>query len=170
MRIAEFTLDHAAPVFQNMRRRTSRKDYDISGVVDIRYTGGARMLLVLEIGRGRWSFKVPVQVRGIATSDGRRRSCCFAGPGEAVGKSEMLMFQIAARSMQVSDLDVEGKLWIKIRLAPMPPWIGTLSVAFVGPPRIRIQLAPYNRIRLMQVSQCCPPPSMAATRSHSARL
>lgn len=37
LRILEFTLDHEAPYFSNMRRRTSRKDSDLNGVVDVRY-------------------------------------------------------------------------------------------------------------------------------------
>ena len=51
----------------------------------------------------------------------------------------------------VSDLDLEASLWLKIRLAPMCPWIGTLSLAFVGPPAIKMQLAPYGRVRLMRI-------------------
>jgi hypothetical protein len=62
LRIVEFTLDHEAPYVSNMRRRNSRKDSDLNGVVDVRYTGGARMLLALEVGEGRWRFKVPVLV------------------------------------------------------------------------------------------------------------
>ena len=112
LRIAEFTLDHEAPYFSNMRRRNSRKDSDLNGVVDVRYTGGARMLLLIECGTGRWRIKVPVLV---------------------------------------SDLDLECKMWIKVRLAPMCPWIGTLSLAFVGLPTIKVQLSPYNRVRLMSI-------------------
>ena len=56
------------------------QDSDINGIVDVRYTGGARMLLLIEIGRGAWTVKVPVLV---------------------------------------SDLDLECKLWLKLRLAPM---------------------------------------------------
>ena len=58
LRILEFTLDHEAPYFSNMRRRSSRKDSDLNGVVDVRYTGGLRMLLLIEVGQGRWRFKV----------------------------------------------------------------------------------------------------------------
>jgi hypothetical protein len=50
LRIVELTLDHEAPYVSNMRRRNSRKDSDLTGVVDLRYTGGARMLLMLEVG------------------------------------------------------------------------------------------------------------------------
>ena len=58
LRILEFTLDHEAPTFSRMRRRSSRKDSDLNGIVDVRYTGGARMLLLIEVGQGRWRFKV----------------------------------------------------------------------------------------------------------------
>ena len=33
----------------------------------------------------------------------------------------------------------------------MTPYFGTISLAFVGPPTIKVQLLPYNRVRLMQV-------------------
>jgi hypothetical protein len=39
----------------------------------------------------------------------------------------------------------------QIRLAPMCPWIGTISLAFVGPPAVKVQLSPYNRVRLMRI-------------------
>ena len=51
----------------------------------------------------------------------------------------------------VSDLDLESSLWLKVRLAPMCPFIGTISLAFVGPPSIRVQLSPYSRVRLMKI-------------------
>jgi len=115
LRIVEFTLDHQAPVFSDMRRRTSRKDSDLNGVVALRYTGGARMLLLIELGRqrrGGMRVKVPVLV---------------------------------------SELDLECQLWVKVRLAPLPPNVGTISLAFVGQPTVRVQLAPYNRIRIMRI-------------------
>ncbi|KAL6760842.1 hypothetical protein V8C86DRAFT_1006047 [Haematococcus lacustris] len=112
LRVVELTLDHEAPCFSNMKRRHSRKDSDLHGVVDLRYTGGVRMLLMLEVGEGRWRLKVPVLV---------------------------------------SELDLECSLWVKVRLAPMCPWMGTLSLAFVSPPNVKVQLSPYNRLRLMRV-------------------
>ena len=51
----------------------------------------------------------------------------------------------------MSDLDLECKLWLKIRLAPMCPYFGTISLAFVGSPTIKVQLLPYNRVRLMRI-------------------
>ena len=40
----------------------------------------------------------------------------------------------------------------------MTPYFGTIALAFVGPPTIKVQLLPYNRVRLMQVpvvQVCC---------------
>lgn len=115
LKITEFTLDHEAPYFTNMKRRSSRKDSDLTGVVDVRYTGGARMVLSVELGFSKnrlYRLKVPVMV---------------------------------------SDLDLECKLWLKLRLAPMCPYVGTMSMAFVGPPTIKLQLSPYDRIKLMRI-------------------
>ena len=53
--------------------------------------------------------------------------------------------------MLVSDLDLECKMWIKLRLAPMCPYIGSISLAFVEPPIIKVQLLPYNRVRIMRI-------------------
>ncbi len=51
----------------------------------------------------------------------------------------------------VSDLDLECKMWIKLRLAPMSPYIGSISLAFVGAPNVKVQLLPYNRVRVMRI-------------------
>lgn len=53
--------------------------------------------------------------------------------------------------MLVSDLDLECQLWMSLQLAPMCPWVGTISMAFSGPPDVKVQLSPYNRVRLMRV-------------------
>ena len=61
--------------------------------------------------------------------------------------------------MLVSDLDLECKMWVKIRMAPMCPYFGMVSLAFVGQPTIKVQLLPYNRVRLMRIPilQVAPP-------------
>ena len=53
--------------------------------------------------------------------------------------------------MLVSDLDLEMQLWLKIGLAPMTPYIGTVALAFVDLPTVKVQLSPYNRVRLMRI-------------------
>ena len=108
--VEKFTLDHEPPLFYNMSRRTSRKDSDLNCVVDVRYTGGARMLMLLETGLVR--LKVPVEV---------------------------------------TDFDVDATMWLKVRLAPLVPYVGTISAAFVGEPNIRVELSPYSRVPLMRM-------------------
>ena len=103
IRIAQFALNHEAPVLSDMQRRNSRKESDINGIVGIRYAGGAKMLLVLELGGRLDGIEVPVMVE---------------------------------------DFDLDAKLWIKLRLAPMCPWIGVVSLAFVEQPRIQARRAP----------------------------
>lgn len=78
--------------------------------------------------------------------------------------------------MLVSELDLECKLWIKLRLAPLPPHVGTISLAFVGQPTVRVQLAPYNRVRLMRIPilQVCTHAGICSTpglcTAHSADI
>lgn len=108
--VEKFTLDHEPPLFYNMSRRTSRKDSDLNCVVDVRYTGGARMLMLLETAFVR--LKIPVEV---------------------------------------TDFDVDAQMWLKVRMAPLVPYVGTISAAFVGEPNIRVELSPYSRVPLMRM-------------------
>lgn len=207
LRIVELTLDHEAPYFSNMRRRNSRKDSDLNGVVDLRYTGGARMLLMLELGESRgegaswggwgvgwggglgaavppcrrshgcpigracvrsWQREVRCRMRSAAApaaeclawrdKHASRYRCpsvcaswdtCATPPPLATPAGEgRWRFKVP---VLVSDLDLECQMWLKLRLAPMCPWIGTIGFAFVGPPNVKVQLSPYNRVRLMRV-------------------
>ena len=70
----------------------------------------------------------------------------------------------------VSDLDLECKLWIKLRLAPMTPYIGTIALAFVGPPNIKVQLLPYNHVRLMQIPILQVRPSLCVMMRSVAKV
>jgi hypothetical protein len=100
IRIEKFALNHEAPVLSNMSRKNSRKENDINGVFGIRYSGGAKLLLVLELGGALKGRTVPVMVE---------------------------------------DFDLDARIWIKLRLAPMCPWIGVISLAFVEQPRIQVR-------------------------------
>ena len=112
IRIARFTLNHEPPVFESMQRRNSRKESDLNGVFSVRYSGGAKMLLVLELGGNLSGVEIPVMVE---------------------------------------DFDLDARMWIKLRLAPMCPWIGVISVAFVEQPRIQVQLNTYGMLPLMRI-------------------
>ena len=158
----------------------------MNGVVDVRYTGGARMLLLIEVGTGSWRIKIPVMVSGgamqsafycllyrrgamweggavcrrawrplpaLLLSPGLCRRCCTDDScccccccrrrrcSAALLLLHVPLLSVVAypltpppQSPFATDLDLEGKLWLKIRLAPMCPWIGTLGLGFVGAP------------------------------------
>ena len=55
-------MDHEPLVLRNIVRRTSRKDSDLNAVVDVRYAGGARALLMLTLGQAGTTIMVPTQV------------------------------------------------------------------------------------------------------------
>ncbi|CAI7777654.1 unnamed protein product [Closterium sp. NIES-53] len=48
----------------------------------------------------------------------------------------------------VHDLDVDAELWVKLRLTPRKPYVGTLSIAFVRLPTIKLVLAPFRIVNL----------------------
>ncbi|GBG75291.1 hypothetical protein CBR_g19924 [Chara braunii] len=51
----------------------------------------------------------------------------------------------------VYDLDVDAELWVKLRLAPVKPYIGTVSLAFVRLPTIKLVLAPFRIVNLFAI-------------------
>lgn len=51
----------------------------------------------------------------------------------------------------VYDLDVDAELWLKLRLAPVKPYVGTLSLAFVRLPTIKLVLAPFRVVNLFSI-------------------
>ena len=48
----------------------------------------------------------------------------------------------------VHDLDVDAEMWVKLRLSPRKPYVGTLSIAFVRLPTIKLVLAPFRILNL----------------------
>ncbi|KAK6160507.1 hypothetical protein DH2020_003888 [Rehmannia glutinosa] len=79
--------------------------------IGLRYTGGARMLLLLSLKFSILPIVVPVGVR---------------------------------------DFDIDGELWVKLRLVPTEPWVGTVSWAFVSLPKIKFELSPFRLFNLME--------------------
>lgn len=110
--IAELSLDYEPISVRDVQRRTSRRTNDLQYHIGLRYTGGARCLILLHLNKGGMNVTVPVRVR---------------------------------------DLDVDGELWVKLRLAPVKPFVGTLSVAFVRLPTIKLVLSPFRLVNLFAV-------------------
>ena len=48
----------------------------------------------------------------------------------------------------VQNLDVDAEMWVKLRLTPRKPYVGTLSIAFVRLPTIKLMLAPFRIVNL----------------------
>ncbi|GJR09510.1 tricalbin-3 isoform X1 [Tanacetum coccineum] len=130
--IKQFSLGNEPLSVRNVERRTSRRVNDLHLMlyavdmfpdlrvisvifehpyqIGLRYTGGARMLLMLSLKFGIIPIKVPVGIR---------------------------------------DFDIDGELWVKLRLIPSEPWVGAVSWAFVSLPKIKFELSPFRLFNLM---------------------
>lgn len=51
--------------------------------------------------------------------------------------------------IRVKDFDIDGEMWVKLRLIPTEPWVGAVSWAFVSLPRIKFELSPFRLFNLM---------------------
>jgi Ca2+-dependent lipid-binding protein len=49
----------------------------------------------------------------------------------------------------VRDFDIDGELWVKLRLIPTQPWVGAVSCSFVSLPKVTFQLAAFRLFNLM---------------------
>ncbi|KAL6562728.1 hypothetical protein OROGR_003735 [Orobanche gracilis] len=49
----------------------------------------------------------------------------------------------------VRDFDIDGEIWVKLRLVPTEPWVGAVSWAFVSLPKIKFELSPFRLFNLM---------------------
>ncbi|KDP47006.1 hypothetical protein JCGZ_10733 [Jatropha curcas] len=110
--IKQFSLGDEPLSVRNVERRTSRRVNDLQYQIGLRYTGGARMLLMLSLKFGIIPIVVPVGVR---------------------------------------DFDIDGELWVKVRLIPTEPWVGAVSWAFVSLPKIKFELSPFRLFNLMAI-------------------
>lgn len=110
--IRQFSLGDEPLSVRNVERRTSRRVNDLQYQIGLRYTGGARMLLMLSLKFGIIPIVVPVGVR---------------------------------------DFDIDGELWVKLRLIPREPYVGAVSWAFVSLPKIKFELSPFRLFNLMAI-------------------
>lgn len=110
VQIKQFYLGDEPISVRSVERRASRRANDLQYHIGLRYTGGARMLLLLKLKAGFLPITIPVGVR---------------------------------------ELDVDGELWVKLRLVPSEPWVGTATWAFVSLPKIKLDLSPFRLFNLM---------------------
>ncbi|KAH7301540.1 hypothetical protein KP509_23G031200 [Ceratopteris richardii] len=112
VQIKQFYLGDEPISVRSVQRRASRRSNDLQYHIGLRYTGGARMLLLLKLKAGILPLTIPVGVR---------------------------------------DLDVDGELWVKLRLVPSQPWVGAATWAFVSLPKIKLDLSPFRLFNLMAI-------------------
>lgn len=110
--IKQFSLGDEPLSVRSVERKTSRGVNDLQYQIGLRYTGGARMLLMLSLKFGVIPISVPVGVR---------------------------------------NFDIDGELWVKLRLIQTEPWIGAVSWAFVSLPKIKLDLSPFRLFNLMAI-------------------
>lgn len=110
--IKQFSLGDEPLSVRNVERKTSRRINDLQYQIGLRYTGGARMLLMLSLSFSIVPIVVPVGVR---------------------------------------DFDIDGELWVKLRLIPSEPWVGAVSWAFASLPKIKFELSPFRLFNLMAI-------------------
>ncbi|AQK55222.1 Calcium-dependent lipid-binding (CaLB domain) family protein [Zea mays] len=51
----------------------------------------------------------------------------------------------------VRDFDIDGELWVKLRLIPTEPWVGAVSWAFVSLPKVKFELSLFRLFNLMGI-------------------
>ncbi|AQK55230.1 Calcium-dependent lipid-binding (CaLB domain) family protein [Zea mays] len=51
----------------------------------------------------------------------------------------------------VRDFDIDGELWVKLRLIPTEPWVGAVSWAFVSLPKVKFELSLFRLFNLMAI-------------------
>ncbi|KAK8993663.1 hypothetical protein V6N11_007889 [Hibiscus sabdariffa] len=51
----------------------------------------------------------------------------------------------------IRDFDIDGELWVKLRLIPTEPFVGAVSWAFVSLPKIKFELSPFRLFNLMAI-------------------
>ncbi|KMT02658.1 hypothetical protein BVRB_9g203350 [Beta vulgaris subsp. vulgaris] len=110
--VKQFSMGDEPLSVRSVERRTSRRVNDLQYQIGLRYTGGARMLLMLSLKFGILPIVVPVSVR---------------------------------------DFDIDGELWVKLRLIPTEPWVGAVSWAFVDLPKVTFKLSPFRLFNLMAI-------------------
>ncbi|KAF4396738.1 hypothetical protein F8388_004706 [Cannabis sativa] len=56
----------------------------------------------------------------------------------------------------VRDFDIDGELWVKLRLIPNEPFVGAVSWAFVQLPKIKFELSPLRLFNFLDYTKIDP--------------
>ncbi|WOL18204.1 tricalbin-3 [Canna indica] len=49
----------------------------------------------------------------------------------------------------IHNFDIDGELWVRLRLIPTGPWVGAVSWAFVSLPKVKFELSPFSLFNIM---------------------
>ncbi|WZN58971.1 hypothetical protein HKI87_01g04960 [Chloropicon roscoffensis] len=154
VKLVELKLDFQPPVIRAIESRSeSRRDSEIGAIANVRYTGGMRALFMIEVsislqdekgdGMDEWQQRM---WRGYMSMEDEDKGVSSALAPLSLSRPWQIRIPV-----QVYDLDIESDLWVRARLAPLAPYIGRLSLAFVDSPAVGVQLAPYKRAQLMRI-------------------
>jgi len=156
VKLVELKLDYQPPVIRAIESRSeSRRDSEIGAIATVRYTGGMRALFMIEVSislqdeRGEdmaeWQQRM---WRGYMSMEDEDKGLSSSAALAPLSLSRPWQIRIP---VQVYDLDIESELWIRAKMAPLAPYVGQLSLAFVDSPAVGVQLAPYKRAQLMRI-------------------
>ena len=153
VKLVELTLDFQPPVLRAIESRSeSRRDSEIGAIANLRYTGGLRALFMIEVSISLQDAKGEDLVawqqrmwRNYMSMEDEDKGVTALAP---ISLNRPWIFRIP---VQVYDLDIESDLWVRAKLAPLAPYVGQLSLAFVDSPAVGVQLAPYKRVQLMRI-------------------
>ena len=154
VKLVELKLDFQPPVIRAIESRSeSRRDSEIGAIANVRYTGGMRALFMIEVSislqdekgddMDEWQQRM---WRGYMSMEDEDKGVSSALAPLSLSRPWQIRIPV-----QVYDLDIESDLWVRARLAPLAPYIGRLSLAFVDSPAVGVQLAPYKRAQLMRI-------------------
>ncbi|QDZ19887.1 hypothetical protein HOP50_03g24040 [Chloropicon primus] len=155
VKLVELKLDFQPPVLRAIESRSeSRRDSDIGAIANVRYTGGMRALFMVEVSISLQDNETPEEMNewqrklsgGYMAIEDEDRGVTNALAPLSLSRPWQIRIPV-----QVYDLDIESDLWIRARLAPLAPYVGQLSLAFVDSPAVGVQLAPYKRAQLMRI-------------------
>jgi hypothetical protein len=101
----------------------------------------------------------PVTVRSIERRTSRRANDLQYHVGLRYSGNSRIAVSVALKlgflpltiPFGIRGLDLDGEMWVKLRLIPTEPWVGTATWAFLSLPKVTLAVAPFGILNLMAV-------------------
>ncbi|CAK9198291.1 unnamed protein product [Sphagnum troendelagicum] len=101
----------------------------------------------------------PVTVRSIERRTSRRANDLQYHVGLRYSGNSRIAVSVALKlgflpltiPFGIRGLDLDGEMWVKLRLIPTEPWVGTATWAFISLPKVTLAVAPFGILNLMAV-------------------